>query len=519
MTAPSEVTAASAAVPVDNPYERLHTILESVSSARSPTVYQANRRRGAAIAANHDTTANRALDGHVRATLDMATLLQRSLDKTGVKRQATDESGGLRSRLDGTVDVDQVIEGAFRDLTRTECAANSNKRVRFASSDDTSSESDDDVDRDAVSAMMVDQADMNEEQRRDVERRRSLRRAARKKQRDEERAQPPTRAISSLQFGLLSPEEMRRLSVVEITKQRYFDHAAPVEGGLYDLRMGTTMRQFKCQSCDLRFKDCPGHFGRIELATPVYHPLFLDMMIKVLNCVCLDCSALLVPKSKRFVKRQERSKRSQDRLRHVYDLIKSKTTNKQCCGTPANERFRVPLGQLYTGIDPKTYRNERFSNTQQNRCAEHRFADNTLEQGCGHYQPKVVRDGLKVMLNYPALPASVVKARQAALNAEAAAKSANNSAVATSDDDNDSRNASSKKAKQDTGGVREKEFDRVRRERAGQTIDMMPEEALAILQRISEEDCWLLGFNPHLGHPAWMVFWCCLWRRQSCGPP
>ena len=43
-------------------------------------------------------------------------------------------------------------------------------------------------------------------------------------------------------------------------------------GGLMDPRMGTIDRNFKCQTCGEGMSECPGHFGHIELARPVFHP-------------------------------------------------------------------------------------------------------------------------------------------------------------------------------------------------------------------------------------------------------
>jgi DNA-directed RNA polymerase beta' subunit len=42
-------------------------------------------------------------------------------------------------------------------------------------------------------------------------------------------------------------------------------------GGLMDPRMGTIDRNFKCQTCGEGMSECPGHFGHIELARPVFH--------------------------------------------------------------------------------------------------------------------------------------------------------------------------------------------------------------------------------------------------------
>ena len=46
----------------------------------------------------------------------------------------------------------------------------------------------------------------------------------------------------------------------------------PKIGGLMDPRLGTIDRNFKCQTCGEGMSECPGHFGHIELARPVFHP-------------------------------------------------------------------------------------------------------------------------------------------------------------------------------------------------------------------------------------------------------
>ena len=39
--------------------------------------------------------------------------------------------------------------------------------------------------------------------------------------------------------------------------------------------------------------ECPGHFGNIELAKPVYHAGLLDFLRKVLKTVCFNCSKIM----------------------------------------------------------------------------------------------------------------------------------------------------------------------------------------------------------------------------------
>lgn len=83
----------------------------------------------------------------------------------------------------------------------------------------------------------------------------------------------PLRSIEEIQFGLLSPEEIKNMSVSQIDHPETLDeqtHQAK-RGGLADPRLGTIDRSQKCATCDENMTDCPGHFGHIELAVPVFH--------------------------------------------------------------------------------------------------------------------------------------------------------------------------------------------------------------------------------------------------------
>lgn len=323
------------------------------------------------------------------------------------------------------------------------------------------------------------------------------------------------KTIKSLQFGLLSPDEIRLQSVCNVTKHRLFENGAPVVDGLYDLRMGSTQRQFECTSCTLPFKDCPGHFGRIELACPIFNYLHIEKIIKLLNTVCLDCSALLVPKTKRFIERQAQCKRGVDRLRIAHDLVKSKTTNKQCCGTDANLRHYLPINQLKCGVAcaPERGAAESSSNVL--------HPIQALEQGCGHYQPKVMREGHQIKAKYPSLPASASGVREAKKQAKEAERLAKKQAKELERQlklsgkkrkmgeealEKSSEMAEAEEKQVVVPNKQEEEYDLVRKQRAETERILDAAEVLRIFQRISEEDCWLLGFDPHNGHPAWMIF-------------
>lgn len=68
----------------------------------------------------------------------------------------------------------------------------------------------------------------------------------------------------------------------------------PKLGGLMDPRQGVIDRNSRCQTCAGNMTECPGHFGHIDLAKPVFHVGFITKSIKILRCVCFYCSKLLV---------------------------------------------------------------------------------------------------------------------------------------------------------------------------------------------------------------------------------
>ena len=103
-----------------------------------------------------------------------------------------------------------------------------------------------------------------------------------------------------IQFGILSDQEVIQGSVCEVNSTQIYDKESglPAENGLNDPRMGVTTRGIVCQSCFCEMKQCPGHYGHIKLGEPVYHIGFMNMILKVLKCVCYNCSKILLTEQK-----------------------------------------------------------------------------------------------------------------------------------------------------------------------------------------------------------------------------
>ncbi|KJE89112.1 RNA polymerase I largest subunit [Capsaspora owczarzaki ATCC 30864] len=100
------------------------------------------------------------------------------------------------------------------------------------------------------------------------------------------------RQIAGVSFALYDPEEIRRLSVKRITNPTLLDNLNhPTPGGLYDPELGPIDSDATCRTCNLASTHCPGHVGHIELALPVYNPIFFKDMFQLLRCICLNCGA------------------------------------------------------------------------------------------------------------------------------------------------------------------------------------------------------------------------------------
>eukprot|EP00040_Diaphanoeca_grandis_P034786 m.217186 g.217186 ORF g.217186 m.217186 type:complete len:1466 (-) comp33232_c0_seq1:105-4502(-) len=105
-----------------------------------------------------------------------------------------------------------------------------------------------------------------------------------------------TKQISHIQFGLLTPNEMRMVSQVQVLRDNLFeqhDRSIVLHGPL-DQRMGTSDKDKFCTTCNLKMKDCIGHFGHINLALPVFHIGFFKHIIAILHKICKTCSRVLM---------------------------------------------------------------------------------------------------------------------------------------------------------------------------------------------------------------------------------
>ena len=101
---------------------------------------------------------------------------------------------------------------------------------------------------------------------------------------------PPVAGIlRGMQFGLLDAETTLRMASTIVTNPACVEQPR----SLMDLRMGASaVSNLPCESCHENHHNCPGHFGCIRLPMPVVNPLFVGMLVGVLNTLCVACCRL-----------------------------------------------------------------------------------------------------------------------------------------------------------------------------------------------------------------------------------
>ena len=146
-----------------------------------------------------------------------------------------------------------------------------------------------------------------------------------------------TESIVGIQFGVFSPDEIARRSVVEITTHNTQEGKI---GGLADPRMGVLENGKVCRSCGLNNHGCPGHFGHFKLARPVYYIQFYKMLLKILRCVCIKCGKLLIDKdTAKGLKRAKGENRWKVVLTACQDVTRCGEQTEDGCGARQPHRY------------------------------------------------------------------------------------------------------------------------------------------------------------------------------------
>ncbi len=142
--------------------------------------------------------------------------------------------------------------------------------------------------------------------------------------------------ISAIEFNVLSPEMIRKLSALEIkTPDTYDKDGYPMEGGLMDPHLGVINPGLRCKTCGQKMKQCAGHFGSLELVRPVIHSEFGKKIEELMHGTCDSCGRIAIPEEK-LKQWKEMDETTEQTIKRI--LLKAKKT-KKCphCGTAKKE--------------------------------------------------------------------------------------------------------------------------------------------------------------------------------------
>ncbi|HID90832.1 TPA: DNA-directed RNA polymerase subunit A', partial [Candidatus Bathyarchaeota archaeon] len=156
--------------------------------------------------------------------------------------------------------------------------------------------------------------------------------------------------IRTIKFGLLSPDEIRKLSVAEIrTPDTYDEDGMAIMNGLMDGRLGALEPGQRCETCGNTAANCQGHFGHIELAVPVIHVSFVNNIYILLMTTCRNCGRFLLSEKmiEELKEAMEQEKRLFGKVKDEFyqDMIRKARKKRKCphCGTEQFEtKFNKP---------------------------------------------------------------------------------------------------------------------------------------------------------------------------------
>ena len=175
------------------------------------------------------------------------------------------------------------------------------------------------------------------------------------------------KVIKAIQFGILSPEEIRKMSIGAIKSPDVYDEdGTPIEGSVLDPRLGVIEPGQKCPICGNTTGSCPGHFGHIELVRPVIHVGFVKEIYDTLRAVCRNCGRIKLRSEKGTTcpeYKQSKEELTIEKAQRIYraikkrwplaakrliDHIKKTAAKQEVCPHCCAKQYKIKLEKPYT---------------------------------------------------------------------------------------------------------------------------------------------------------------------------
>lgn len=168
------------------------------------------------------------------------------------------------------------------------------------------------------------------------------------------------KSITRIDFSIHGNNDVLEYSVFTdpngITIAEIYDNnGEPVQGGVIDRRLGISDRS-ECGTCGEKSLTCPGHFGHIALAEPVFHIGFLNFLKNILSCICIRCHKLLVYRNEKDIAKLLRNKNGKQRFNEIRNLCKNISycqKENYGCGMPVHKiTVQKQAGDVYILAEP-----------------------------------------------------------------------------------------------------------------------------------------------------------------------
>ncbi|MBI2522976.1 DNA-directed RNA polymerase subunit A' [Candidatus Woesearchaeota archaeon] len=165
-----------------------------------------------------------------------------------------------------------------------------------------------------------------------------------------------SKQVKSISFSILSPKLIKDMASAKIvTPELYDKEGYPVDGGLMDIRLGVIDPGLRCKTCGSKLKECIGHFGYIELARPIIHIKFVNIIMTLLKATCRDCGRILIPKNKlsrykEILDEVEKERGIEARRDKIKDVITNLKTINKCPNCKARQK-KITLEKPTTFIE------------------------------------------------------------------------------------------------------------------------------------------------------------------------
>ena len=142
-------------------------------------------------------------------------------------------------------------------------------------------------------------------------------------------------------YKSLSREVMTDASECKITKRlkRKGNLVSNDSGTVKDPRFGTIEQNMKCSLCKMHINYCQGHYGHLVTDFNMFHPFFRSIAFRVLQCICKNCSSLIVSKEE-LERTNILEKTGYKRLLQIEELARKK---KKCRMPSCREELQKKL--------------------------------------------------------------------------------------------------------------------------------------------------------------------------------